>query len=140
MASLTKSSQGRLTIALAIAVLAVAGQAVRADDTTGFTTISLSGSTAMRSFLTSGSTGTVSSALIVLPVGQSLTLNIGEGHTATGAATGGTVSTLTPVGTSTILAAVNGSTAVPANQPLRVEWREQGSVEGIYDLVNSWNG
>ncbi|MEI8198056.1 MAG: hypothetical protein WCI73_19350, partial [Phycisphaerae bacterium] len=140
MASLTKSCSAALAIALASAVLAVAGQSVRADDTTGFTTISLSGSTAMRTFITSGTSGTTSSALIVLPVGQSLTLNVGEGHTATGAATGGSVSTLTPASTSTILAAVNGSTAVAANQPLRVEWREQGSVEGIYDLVYSWNG
>jgi hypothetical protein len=92
-------------------------------------TISLSGSTAMRGFTTSPS-------ITLLTPGTSITLNNGTGGApVTYTAPGST-------GTSFQLASSDFTVAETAQNysALRLEWHEQGSVEGILDLANDQIG
>ncbi len=104
-----------LIIAAASAALVSTGLAA---DTPGFTTISLSGSTAMANF-------TRSNAITNLVNGASITIN---GTTYTN--TSGSNIQLAPSGE--IVPTVGAG-----NAGYRIEWHEQGSVEGIFELLDS---
>jgi hypothetical protein len=119
---------------LALAVLGAAS-AAQAGTTTGAVTITLSGSTAMRNF-------TISNAFSLLTPGTSIT--IGEGanaYTIVAANGAGTAIQLAPSDPTAGVNLAGGSTTTYTGSAtvnaFRVEWHEQGSVEGIVDLADS---
>ena len=120
------------TLIAADLILCVA--AATAGTTPDAVTISLSGSTAMRNFTTSQS-------FTALTPGRSITL--ANGHTYTAMAADPATGTFPAV---QLGATFNDTYPVPnpleiANyRALRVEWHEQGSVEGILELANDQIG
>ena len=124
--------------AAAIAAVVAAIRPVLAEQTGDAVTISLSGSTAMRNF-------TMSEGFTYLTPGTSITLNSGPGGTP--------VVYNSPLGTSVQVqlaqgdfnAAEDPTINPPADnsasfKALRIEWHEQGSVEGILEMVNDQIG
>jgi hypothetical protein len=128
------------------AVAAVATGSVRAAQTGDAVTVSLSGSTAMSNF-------TRSAYFTLLNPGGSITLNAGPGGAPTiFKATAGST-TAVQLATNNFLTGFSGNPssglplgfddpAVNAAQyrAMRVEWHEQGSVEGILELINDQIG
>jgi hypothetical protein len=111
-----------LALSLAAAAALAASRTSKAGQTGDLVTISLSGSTAMRNF-------TTSAGFSFLTPGTSITLNAGAGGspvTFTAPNTGTTQFQLAPSPFPAVAPEVNG---------LRVEWHEQGSVEGILELA-----
>ncbi|HVT89867.1 MAG TPA: dockerin type I domain-containing protein [Tepidisphaeraceae bacterium] len=112
-----------LAASASLAVTAMRQAESRAGTTGNLVTISLSGSTAMRAF-------TTSAGFSYLTPGTTITLNSGVGGATQ------TFSAPNTPGTQFQLAAA----AFPATggdvDALRIEWHEQGSVEGIAELVN----
>ncbi len=117
----SQSTARRLILSAAIAGTVSAWPTVQiahAGTTGPLVTISLSGSTAMRSFITSP-------GFSYLTPGTSITLDSGTFTAPTGPTTAYQLApSAYPAGASE----VNG---------LRVEWHEQGSVEGILEMANS---
>lgn len=111
--------------AAAVTSLALAPSAARAAQTGNAVTISLSGSTAMRNF-------TTDPGFSFLEPGTSITLNSGPGAAP--------VTYTAPSGPGASFQLAAGDTgALTANNvlALRIEWHEQGSVEGIVELADS---
>ncbi len=131
MQNATRFANRRTLAAAAIATLFASGF-VTAGTTPGAVTISLSGSTAMRNF-------TTNAQFTALTPGN--TLNLANGNTYTAVATSPGVFPAVQLGANT-----NDTYPVPnpltsANyRALRVEWHEQGSVEGILELANDQIG
>jgi hypothetical protein len=127
----------RAPVALAAAVAAVSGLATAAlaGNTGDAVTISLSGSTAMRNF-------TTSAGFSLLNPGSSITLGPVGSERNYAATAGASTSVQLAAGdfsTATALPAV-GAPATAVNTAnyaaLRIEWHEQGSVEGILELAD----
>ncbi len=140
-----RKSQAHITTlvlaAAAIAAATLGASTTRANDTAGYATVSLSGSTAMRNFTTAaGSTW--------LTPGQTFTISgTALSNSTTGAATYSTTpfTVTAPNSNSVTFQLAPGTYETPvttANSAdvLRVEWHEQGSVEGIQDLIASQIG
>src|SRR5207245_3317004 len=121
--------------AAAIAAVVAAIKPALAEQTGDAVTISLSGSTAIRNF-------TTSAGFTLLTPGTSITLNSGVG--------GAPVTYTAPLGPTTQVQLAQGDFTAPEDtelsdgigsfKALRVEWHEQGSVEGIMELINDQVG
>lgn len=126
--TLQKSDKNRsLKISLACAAAMAFANVAMADTTGNLVTISLSGSTAMRNF-------TTSDGFTYLTPGTSITLNSGAG---------GTPQTFTAIDSPTTqfqLAANKFPAVSPDVDGLRIEWHEQGSIEGINEMANDQIG
>lgn len=131
MREMNRLANRRTLAAAAIATLSVSSFAV-AGTTPDAVTISLSGSTAMRAF-------TTNAQFTALTPGNTMTLNNGFSYTAVGA---------TPTIFPAVQLGANTNDTYPVANPLtnanyralRVEWHEQGSVEGILELANDQIG
>lgn len=128
------------TAAIAAAAVAALPPLAGAHDQGDAVTISMSGATFMRAF-------TTSAGFSLLTPGTSMTLNSGPGGTPI------TYSAASGPSTSVQLAARNlGGTIDPPPGPLdppvisanyyglRIEWHEQGSIEGVLELINDQIG
>src|SRR4051812_24420200 len=124
-----------LELAAVTAVLTISATSSLAGTSGDAVTISLSGSTAMRNF-------TISPGITFLTPGQSITLNSGAG--------GAPVTYNAPSGSAVQFQLAQGDFTIPedvaVNPPtdntasvkgIRIEWHEQGSVEGMRELVDS---
>ena len=121
--------------AAAIAAVVAAIKPVFAEQTGDAVTISLSGSTAIRNF-------TTSAGFTLLTPGTSITLNSGVG--------GAPVVYSAPLGPTTQVQLAQSDFNAPEDtdlsdgigsyKALRIEWHEQGSVEGILELINDQIG
>src|SRR5258706_1510260 len=126
---ITGKHRSRRIIGIAVSIAASAiGSDVHAGTTGSAVTISLSGSTAIRNFTTSEGFSFVNPNSVV---------NIGGVNYPSATTEWGSPTSLT----SFQLAPFNASGAVTtgsqqAANALRIEWHEQGSVEGILELVN----
>ena len=115
--------------AAAAATSAMAGTSYRDDPTNNVpaVTITLSGSTAMKAF-------TTSSGFSFLTPGQSITLDVGPSSPTTfNAPTGATFQ----LAQGDFLAGETTNGASLSYKVLRLEWHEQGSIEGILELADS---
>ena len=129
-----------LVVALVAADLALCAASAIAGETPGAVTISLSGSTAMRAF-------TTNVQFTSLTPGRSITLANGAGGNPTNTYTAEPVNSETGVFPGVQLGALtNDAYPVPNSLKLanylamRVEWHEQGSVEGILEMANDQIG
>ena len=132
----SSASRRMLVIAAALiaADLALCAASAYAGETPGAVTISLSGSTAMRAFTTSAS-------ITSLTPGRSITLDNGYTYTANNVDVGNGIFPAVQLG-------ANVNDTYPVSNPLdnanyramRVEWHEQGSVEGIMEMANDQIG
>jgi hypothetical protein len=121
-----------LIAALAVAQFGLCVASVYAGETPQAVTISLSGSTAMRNFTTNAN-------ITALTPGNGMTL--ANGFTYAAAPAGGGVFPAVQLG-------ANTNDTLPPSNPMtnanyrafRVEWHEQGSVEGILELANDQIG
>jgi len=141
----TRAFNRKIYLAALTTAVVLAGQAGAAQ-TGDAVTVSLSGSTAMSNF-------TRSAYFSLLNPGGSITLNSGlSGAEVVYKATAGST-TAVQLATNNFLSgySANPSTGVPAGildpavnsaqyRGLRVEWHEQGSVEGILELINDQIG
>jgi hypothetical protein len=116
-----------LALSLAAAAALVATGIAGAGQTGDLVTVSLSGSTAMRNF-------TTSAGFSYLTPGTSITLNSGPGATSVTFTAPNTGTTQFQLAPSPFPATGNDVNA------LRVEWHEQGSVEGILELASDQVG
>ena len=124
-------SNHAIALAVAATVSAMTSGVLLAGDTVGAVTVSLSGSTAMRNF----TTNTNSTALTP---GTSVTIG-GNVYTAAPVTTGPNVFPTVQLAHNNTLTAdayVSGAQTNKNFLALRVEWHEQGSVEGIVELAN----
>lgn len=128
MAYLTTCARSHIATVLLAAVASAAllspAAPAFADDTAGLVTVSLSGSTAMRNF-------TVNAGFSQLTPGTSITI-------------GGVTYTAPNTPTTAFQLAPTAPPASPNHTPggtyadlFRIEWHEQGSVEGINELIYS---
>jgi hypothetical protein len=132
----------RRQLAIVLASLPIASQALAADSvytypsgpsagtSVNMVTVSLSGSTAIRNF-------TTSAGFTLLTPGTTVTLG---GRSITASNTSGTNIQLAPniINSATPLDSFPTAAVTSGTFPmLRVEWHEQGSVEGIRELVQS---
>lgn len=122
MRTKSRRSNRRLAAAASLATGLMTTGFVSAADTGSYVTISISGSTAMRNF-------TISEGFSALEAGAA-NLTLSNGIYAPGAG-GLQLAPLTNTGA--ILAGSSGT-------GIRIEWHEQGSVEGIVELVNDQIG
>ena len=138
----SQTNQSSLAITLAAATVAamLTAPAVAADST-GANTVSFSGSTAMRGFTTSAD-------FSALTPGSSITVNqpgVGP-QTYTAAAVDvnngifPAVQLAAPLGTGTNTSPGTPITGTYNTLAYRVEWHEQGSVEGIVEMANDQIG
>ncbi len=133
-------SLGRLMVSAAAAAATLTGLQVRANTTpqpagtsvpgntniNNYATISLSGSTAMRNY-------TISPGITLLPNGSSIFLSSGTFN----ASASGKADQLAPTNPDNT---GDNSGSVRDDAALRIEWHEQGSVEGILELVSDQIG
>lgn len=126
----------------ALAAIAAAAMATvtQAEQTGDMVTISISGATFMRSF-------TSSTGFTLLNPGTEITLNSGAGgapvvyKAATGITTSVQLGAPDLTGTITPNPASNAAAVTTANYAaVRVEWHEQGSIEGVLELINDQIG
>ena len=139
-----KSQASISTVFLAAAAMAAAtlgASGVRADDTAGYATVSLSGSTAMRNFTTAAGSTWLTPGQSFLISGTALS------NSTTGTATYSTTpfNVTAPNSNSVTYQLAPKTYEAPVTDAnhadaLRVEWHEQGSVEGIQDLIASQIG
>lgn len=122
MQSSRKNRKSLLCVAALAAAVGAVPLKLSAADSAGLITWSISGSTAMRNF-------TISTGFTVLEAG-SATLTLSNGTYTPGA--GGLQLAVTPY-TGANLAGSSGA-------GIRVEWHEQGSVEGILEMANDQIG
>jgi hypothetical protein len=143
MAKSVQSNHTKILFAAVVAATAFVGAGnARADDTQGYATVSISGSTALKNwFLSGGST--------LLTPGQSFTIGgVATSNSTLGTATySSTPITVTAPSTPTAdyeLAPNTYQTATSnytnSADLLRLEYHASGSVEGIQDLLNSQVG
>jgi hypothetical protein len=121
--------------AAAIAAVVAAIKPALAEQTGDAVTISLSGSTAIRNF-------TTSAGFTFLNPGTSITLNSGirGAPVVYTAPTGFTTQVQLAQGNFTAPEDTDLSDGIGSYKALRIEWHEQGSVEGILELINDQIG